>query len=269
MTSNRFIKGESDWHIPLNENFDEIDSVLYIGAGPHNSIYRGKYLGDKVTDEQYAAISSGTFDDLYIGDYWTIGGINYRIAAFDYYLNTGNDVELTSHHIVLVPDTIMYSAAMNTTSITTTGYANSAMRTTNLDNAKSTIKAAFPNHVLNHQQTFVNAANASGLATGWGWYDSEVELMSETLVYGSTAFSYSAHAASTSVAGGGGYNTGFNKSQLPLFFYRQDMINIREHYWLTDVVSNTSFALVFQTGPARFGTASDVVGVRPVFSIVA
>ena len=26
-------------------------------------------------------------DDLFIGDYWTISGVNYRIAAFDYWLH--------------------------------------------------------------------------------------------------------------------------------------------------------------------------------------
>jgi len=55
-----------------------------------NGIYRGDYLGNTVTVAQYLAISSGTFDDLYIGDYWTIGGVNWRIAAFNYYRNTGD-----------------------------------------------------------------------------------------------------------------------------------------------------------------------------------
>ena len=51
--------------------------LLYPGAGAHNAIYRGKYLGTAVTDEQYAAIAAGTFDDLYIGDYWKINGVNW------------------------------------------------------------------------------------------------------------------------------------------------------------------------------------------------
>ena len=56
------------------------------GAGSRNGIYRGKYLGDSYTADQKAAIAAGTFEDLYIGDYWTIDGVNYRIAAFDYWL---------------------------------------------------------------------------------------------------------------------------------------------------------------------------------------
>ena len=71
--------------------------LLIYNGGAHNAIYRGKYLGTSVTTTQYAAISSGTFDDLYIGDYWTIGGVNYRIAAFDYYWNCGDNATPPHH----------------------------------------------------------------------------------------------------------------------------------------------------------------------------
>ena len=71
----------------------------YDNAGYHNSVFRGKYLGTSVTAEQHAQIAAGTFKDLYIGDYWTINGVNWRIAHFDYWLRTG-DTECTKHHIV-------------------------------------------------------------------------------------------------------------------------------------------------------------------------
>lgn len=93
----------------------KIAPLLFNNAGAHNAIYRGKSLGSTVTTAQYAAIKAGTFDDLYIGDYWTIGGVNYRIAAFDYYLNSG-DTNCTTHHVVIVPDTCLYNAQMHNTS---------------------------------------------------------------------------------------------------------------------------------------------------------
>lgn len=37
----------------------------------HNMVYRGKNLGDTLTDAQHTALSSGNFTDLYLGDYWT------------------------------------------------------------------------------------------------------------------------------------------------------------------------------------------------------
>ena len=51
----------------------KIAPLLFNNAGAHNAIYRGKSLGSTVTTAQYSAINAGTFDDLYIGDYWTIG----------------------------------------------------------------------------------------------------------------------------------------------------------------------------------------------------
>lgn len=36
----------------------------------HRNIFRGKELGTSVTSSQLAAIQNGTFDDLYVGDYW-------------------------------------------------------------------------------------------------------------------------------------------------------------------------------------------------------
>ena len=44
-----------------------INAIATTGAGAHNAIYRGKYLGSAVTEAQYAAIAAGTFEDMYIG----------------------------------------------------------------------------------------------------------------------------------------------------------------------------------------------------------
>lgn len=73
-------------------------------AGAHNSIYRGKSLGATITSAQLTAIKNGTFDDLYIGDYWTSSNINYRIAEFDYQPGS-------KHNIILIPDQPLMSAS--------------------------------------------------------------------------------------------------------------------------------------------------------------
>ena len=145
------------------------DTLLRImtapNAGAHNAIYRGKYLGESATEAQYAAISAGTFDDLYIGDYWTIGGVNYRIAAFDYYLNSG-DTACTAHHVVLVPDTCLYNAPMNSTNTTAGGYVGSAMYKSHLEQAKTIIKNAFSGHVLKHRIHLINAVSNGYASAG-------------------------------------------------------------------------------------------------------
>jgi len=153
------------------------------GAGLHNSLYRGKSLGTAVTEAQWAAITAGTFEDMYIGDYWTIGGVNWRIADFDYWLRSG-DTECTAHHVVVVPDTCLYNAKMNDENVVTGGYMGSKMYTENLDSAKTTINTAFGSaHVLSHKLWLTNAVT-NGKATGGAWVASTVDLMTEEMVYG-------------------------------------------------------------------------------------
>ena len=231
------------------------------GAGAHNSIYRGKYLGNAVTQEQYAAISAGTFDDLYIGDYWTIGGVNYRIAAFDYYYLTG-DTSCEKHHVTLVPDANMYTHAMNDTNITTGAYVGSKMYTEGLTQAKTTINSAFgAAHILNHRQYLQNAVT-DGYASGGSWYDSTVELMTEQNVYGGKIFSNIQNG--TALANS--YTV--DKSQYPLFALNPYMISNRQWFWLRDVVSAAGFAVVGDDGDAYYYYASNALGVRPAFSII-
>lgn len=237
-----------------------INAIATTGAGAHNAIYRGKSLGSAVTEAQWAAIKAGTFDDMYIGDYWTIGGVVYRIAAFDYYYRAG-DTDMTTHHVTLVPDANMYTHVMNDTNITTGAYVGSKMYTEGLTQAKTTINSAFGEaHVLNHRQYLQNATT-DGYASGGSWYDSTVELMTEQNVYGGKIFSNIQNG--TALANS--YTV--DKSQYPLFAFRPDMISNRQWYWLRDVVSASYFALVGSGGRAYSAGASNAGGVRPAFSI--
>lgn len=244
-------------HKGLQTDIDSVRNVLTDGAAAHNCIYRGKNLGTSVTAEQYAAISSGKFTDLYIGDYWVIKGVTYRIAAFDYYYNCG-DTNFTKHHAVIVPDTSLYKAQMNTSNVTTGGYTGSAMYKSNLAQAKTTIKAAFGSaHVLTKRELLTNAVNGN-TPSGWAWFDSDVELMNEVQAYGSVA--WGAHD-------GNGYNVASGDGQFPLFMFDRTKLHNREDYWLRDVASATSFSLVSSGGLASAAIASASLGVRPAFCI--
>lgn len=244
-------------HKGLQTDIDSVRNVLADGAAAHNCIYRGKNLGTSVTAEQYAAISSGKFTDLYIGDYWVIKGVTYRIAAFDYYYNCG-DTNFTKHHVVIVPDTSLYKAQMNTSNVTTGGYTGSAMYKSNLAQAKTTIKAAFGSaHVLTKRELLTNAVNGN-TPSGWAWFDSDVELMNEVQVYGSVA--WGAHD-------GNGYNVALSDGQFPLFMFDCTKLHNREDYWLRDVASATDFSLVGHGGYAGSYYASNSYGVRPAFCI--
>lgn len=244
-------------HKGLQTDIDSVRNVLADGAAAHNCIYRGKNLGTSVTAEQYAAISSGKFTDLYIGDYWVIKGVTYRIAAFDYYYNCG-DTNFTKYHVVIVPDTSLYKAQMNTSNVTTGGYTGSAMYKSNLAQAKTTIKAAFGSaHVLTKRELLTNAVNGN-TPSGWAWFDSDVELMNEVQAYGSVV--WGAHD-------GNGYNVASGDGQFPLFMFDRTKLHNQEDYWLRDVASATHFSIVYNGGFAASLYASYSYGVRPAFCI--
>lgn len=236
-----------------------LSAVLASGSGAHNGIFRGKNLGSAVTEAQWAAIKAATFEDLYIGDYWTIGDVKWRIGGFDYNLRCG-DTDFAAHHVLIVPDS-MYNHNMNATNTTEGGYVNSLMRLEGLAQAKQKAVAAFgSSHVLRHRIYLVNAVT-NGKPSGGAWFDGDVELMNECMVYGSHIFA-PACDGSTIVTN---YTT--EKSQLPLFRLAPNLISNRQWFWMRDVVSSHYFASVSNSGGASYGSASAEAGVRPYFLI--
>lgn len=247
----------------INEVNGIVQRIAIDSAAAHNAIYRGKKLGTAVTAAQYTAISAGTFDDMYIGDYWEIDSVIWRIAAFDYWLHCG-DTECTTHHVVIVPDTNLDTQKMNDTNTTAGGYVGSKMYTDNMATAKSKVTSAFgASHILSHREYLTNAIT-SGYASAGAWYDSDVELMNEQMVYGCSFFTPHNSLGATIP------NTHtIDKSQLPLFRHDHSRITNRATWWLRDVVSATSFALVGNHGLCNTYGASNSLGVRPAFAIKA
>lgn len=232
-------------------------------AATHNMVYRGKALGTSVTSEQWAAIKAGTFKDLYLGDYWSIGGVDYLIAAFNYWLTCG-DTACNTNHLLVVPRNNLYTYKFNPTNTTEGGYVGSDLYKNGLTQAKQMVTAAFGSaHILNHRELLVNAVT-NGKPTGSDWYDSTVELMNENMVYGGRQFSPMPDGTDP-------WNTCRNhtvdKSQLSLFRYEPWMICNRNWYWLRDVVSAAHFANVGSDGAAGCSNASNASGVRPVVGI--
>lgn len=225
----------------------------------HCNVFRGKNLGGGVSSAQKAAIKDGSFDNLYIGDYWFNNGVNWRIGDMDYFLRCG-DTDFTRHHLVIVPDTPLYSGKMNETNTTEGGYVGSLMYKSGLDQAKTAIAAAFGDLVTTHRDILCNAVS-NGRQSGGGWFDSTVELMCERMVYGNSVFQPGCDGSFIP------YNYTTGKSQFALFRMAPQYISNRQWYWLRDVVSATLFASVNYYGGANCYGAGYVVGVRPYFVI--
>lgn len=270
-------KGEVGYEsTPLNKTnmnkitgkIDEIiDVVGSTKAGFHNSIFRGqditKYYDDGTL---YTRISSGTFDDLFVGDYIVKNNITWRIAGFDVYLHKG-DTELTKHHACIIPDKHLTTAKMNSTNTSAGGYAGSDMYKTTLSSVLSTyITPIFDNHVIEYRTTLTNSINSSGYnrfgtnsgcTNGFEWYSRKLDLMNEVQLFGTITWSSS------------GYDIGSDNFQFPLFRLAPEFIaDMTMWCWLRSVTTASVFSRIGNLGhSSSFGNASDVGGVRPYFYI--
>ena len=241
---------------------DVLNAIVPQNAAARNMVPRGISLGTSVTADQYAEISAGTFNDIMLLDYWTIGGVVWRVMGFDYWLHTG-DTSCETHHVVIVPDTCLYNAQMNTTNVVTGAYVSSAMYISNLATAKSTINSAFGSgHVLSHREYLKNTV-VDNYETAGAWYDSTVELMTEEMVYGGKEFKNALQGTNWAA------HYTIDKSQLPGFAADPSRITNRANWWLRDVAYSTNFAVVASNGNCADYHASNSFGVRPAFAICA
>lgn len=223
-------------------------------AGFHNSIFRGKNLGTSLTAAQSAAIQAGTFDDMFIGDYWAIGGYNWRIGMFDPWYNVG-DTNFATHHLGIIPDTILYNALYNSTNTTEGGYVGSALYS-GIGTARTTVKNAFgAAHVPTHK-VLLPTTCTGGKYTSWAWRDEDIMLMTEVMVYGARVW------------GSNGYSVASQDCQWPLFALSPQHRHTRQSYWLQDVASESWFARVDAGGRADVYSASSSIGVRPAFALI-
>lgn len=267
----------------LETNSGETQSFPFVDcAASHNGIFRGKDLTNVYTiDEICERISDGTFEDLYIGDYFDItinaeGSEVVRciLAGFDTYWNNG-DTAFTNHHAVIVTKNCLTTIhCMNPTNTTVGGFVGSDMWNTILPLYNTAFGSVLGSHLLSHGTLLTKTVNADlasnagagfkGASSNWGWYDTKLSLLSEIQVYGSNVLSSSF------------YDTGFDNLQLPLFALdptakvccRGGVGNgSRQRYWLRNVASAGIFALVGDNGNSNSAGASVSFGVRPLFCI--
>lgn len=251
-------------------NYEEIrNDALAKNAGSHNSIYRGKditnlfYNGTLTTE-----IAAGTFDDIFVGDYiiGNVSGRKYLVADINYRLYTG-DTECTTNHVLMIPEKIMGTAKINDTETSTGAYIGSKMYTTNLAAFRTIIQNDFGSgHVLQHRNYFKKGIS-NNIENSGGWYDSTVDLMNELMVCGSNIFHNVLNGTNLPS------NTTVDKTQLSLFrmdkskMVARDDNDVRQTWWLRDVVSSTNFSQITSEGRVATAYASGNLGVRPAFLI--
>ena len=233
--------------------------------GLKRSFYRGKNLGNTITSDQSAHIKDGTFKDLFVGDYWLINDIRWRIA--DYIRYGTSDSRTTG--VCVIPDTVLLTdQQMNTSNTVTGGYVSSAMNTTYINNAVEIAVSAFGDEHVNNI-TFVGCSGVNNGAEAGVIYvsDKRAVLPSEQEVFGCMINTYKRYGIDGWPQGGS------NKTQLALFALNPELIwrtpdgSTTGGWWLRDIASSACFCAVWDNGRPGITHASNKWGVRPLFAI--
>lgn len=208
------------------------------------NVFRGKCLGDSITEEQLTAIRDGSFDDLYVGDYWEIIGVRYRIADINYWKGVGYQESVQKPHILIVPDTILGSGQMHTSNSTSGGYKSSTMKTVRLNQIANSLPDVFKNILISHR-----------MYSDGTWINASVDLMNEVMVHG------------TYVCTDNNNRQTSDTQQLSLFRLCPALKSIGQNYWLRNVAGSQTYTLISQYGDASSDMATSTYGIRPVFAI--
>lgn len=257
------------------ERFSIMNAITPGGAPQHNSLYRGKDLTDYfASGDMSKAIATGTFDDIFVGDYIkksvTVSGTEYkdviwRVGDCDYNYGRGS-LNQDVHHVLMVPDTILGTARMNSSDTTSGAYQGSEMWTTTIPKYVTGILNAFgSDHVLEHKEILHNNMNADAWSavgnnwkgasyTDWSktpWATVKVNLFNTIMTYGSGI--------------GSSWTMDYScNKQIALFRMGQNFLT-NVWYWLRDVADSSGFALVLGDGFASNFGASYTRGVRVYF----
>lgn len=263
-------------------------------AGFHNSVFRGVNLKERwgisddkaLADEVSRRIADGSFDDLFVGDWWpatittefgTEEVINV-LAGFDVYLNSICEYDpvnddynpITRHHAVVVTrKEFKTKHRMHpTTPIPTSGYTACEINTTTLPKYAAALNEALNGHIIEICDTYsydidgtltsANQPDLLGVTTSWDWstdFRTHLTLLTERELYGAPAYSC------------GACEVGFETSQLPLFRLDPSAKITGYWYWLKDVASSHCFCNCYGYGRADYGNAANAYGVRPRFLI--
>jgi len=248
----------------------------------HNAHVRGKVLTDEYTlDEIYTMIQNRDYSDIYIGDVinvsvpaisvtgFTAATTPFLVAEIESHRNYGDTTTYDEKgHIMLVPETILGTAYMNSSNTSEGAYDGSYMDNTVMPAVQAALESAFgAAHVLTTREfltaTVDTTHTSKGVPSATGcvtfknnWVDRKCRLMTELEVYGDDVFSSS-----------GEDSRGGLSHQIALFRADHTAIGNRCNYWLSAVADSWGFCNVDSSGQADCTGASYGGGVRPRFII--
>ena len=231
-------------------------------------ITRGKNLGTTITPAQKTAIKNGTFENLWLGDYWQYNenSCKWIIVDFDRTLDYmyGED----QHRI-----TVMSDRNLGIDNIGGPGWFNGGWNSTKMRNDYANGMNRFASALqvfdssnfrtipVHEPHGYTNTGNSwERTETDWRWEFPQVTIPSEFEMFGSSILHNRIN---------GDDNTVMQvPRQFSYFRVGNPVPNPAETFWLRDQITKTRFALYY--GNQRritWGEGVDKYGVRPIFSI--
>lgn len=273
-------------------------------AAAHNSIFRGKSLGHFRFDNTYSPansfledIRSGSFDNIYIGDYFTVDvelfhrplilkciiagfntfynpAVNYEMDEFNNhnvrFANKNNHAVIVAEYIDKMPiDGNLQSGGVSMFEFTHLYfklYDNSDNHEEGyeIDNISSSLQSAFNGNILKHRTSVPNSYDSvSEKYIFHNCLNTYIDLLSETQVFGTNIFHHL------------GYE--YKNTQLPLFALDPTAKMIRDSrsildgeapgYWLRNTYGKDSFVYVTNEGIMDTADYTGEFGICPFFCI--
>lgn len=229
-------------------------------------ITRGNNLGSTITAAQKAAIRNGTFEGLWLGDYWQYNSNTCRwiIVDFDRYLDHPNGAN--QHRITIMSDRNLGIDNIGLAGWCDGGWYGSKMRR---DYAVGMVRFAsaletfdisdFKPFPVFEPHAFENTEDSwNRIEKDWRWEYPKVTIPSEFEIFGSNF----AHARVN------GATAAPIARQLSYFRLGNPIPFSGESFWLRDQVAKTAFALYY--GDQRqisWSGWTNKYGVRPLMSI--
>lgn len=251
---------------------DDLVFALLTGSPEmHKNIIRGRNLGVRITSDQYKAITSGTFEGLWLGDYWFNNNMAWRIVDFNYW-NVNN--ALPTPHIVVMPDRPLYRQQMYDTTASSTNSFWGSKVWQNINGCDDYVIRVFDSNTIRlHTDSYQSQMNEGGGFVSPTIKSKSIDprvkyiIPNEIMIYGT-------RVAATSGIGSDGLHE-VSSRQLQLFSMGWNPGD--SDFWLRDQTYINTYSVygaeasnIGGGSTVRFsgdGVQNETHGVRPVFAI--
>lgn len=251
---------------------DDLVFALLTGSPEmHKNIIRGRNLGVRISPEQHKAITSGTFEGLWLGDYWFNNNMAWRIVDFNYW-NVNN--ALPTPHIVVMPDRPLYRQQMYDTTASSTNSFWGSKVWQNINGCDDYVIRVFDSNTIRlHVDSYQSQMNEGGGFVSPTIKSKSIDprvkyiIPNEIMIYGT-------RVAATSGIGSDGLHE-VSSRQLQLFSMGWNPGD--SDFWLRDQTYINTYSVygveasnIGGGSTVRFsgdGVQNETHGVRPVFAI--